>query len=146
MRLKGFVLMERDGRYLLIKEAAAKWGGKWFLPGGSIESHETLEEGTRREVMEEAGCEVELVSVILVKKGEGFFNKKTSVFFYGTMTGDRIKTVADKESLEVRWVTYEELDGLPLRQKLKKIIELYRSHRDFIPAASFNWKDVKDGL
>jgi len=93
MRLKGFVLMERNGKYLLIKEATAKWNGMWFLPGGSVKPGESLEEGTKREVLEEAGCDVELVSVFCVKYSAGFFNKKTSVFFFWQHGGRKNKNI-----------------------------------------------------
>jgi len=143
MRLKGFVLMERNGKYLLIKEATAKWNGMWFLPGGSVKPGESLEEGTKREVLEEAGCDVELVSVFCVKYSAGFFNKKTSVFFFGNMVGERIKTLPDTESLEVRWLSYEELQGLPLRKSLKKLIDIYRDHTNFVSAEKFSLGENK---
>jgi ADP-ribose pyrophosphatase len=141
MRLKGFVLIEKDQKYLLIQEASEKWKGKWFLPGGSIRLGEKLEAGTLREVFEEAGCEVNLMSVFLVKRSHSFFNKKVSVFFVGQLAGDFVEKKSDKESLDVKWWSYDELINLPLRQNLKKIIEIYRSHKDFVAFEKFNLSD-----
>lgn len=144
MRLKGFVLIEQDHKYLLIQEASEQWKGKWFLPGGSIKPQEHLIAGTVREVLEEAGCGVDLVSIFLVKQSSGFFNRKISVFFVGSLKGDFVAKLSDKESLDVRWCSYEELKNLPQRQHLKKIIEIYRDHQNFIPIEKFNLADFQD--
>ena len=133
--------MEKNGKYLLIKEASLKWYGKWFLPGGSVKPGETLEAGTIREVLEEAGCDVKLISVFCVKHSAGFFNKKTSVFFVGNLLGEKIKKQPDGESLDVRWLSYEEFLKLPLRKHLKKLVDIYRSHKNFVPVEKFSLED-----
>jgi 8-oxo-dGTP diphosphatase len=137
MRLKSFVLIEKENRYLLIQEATEKWKGKWYLPGGSTKDEETAEQGAKREVMEEAGCEVELTHVFFVKYHRGFFNRKVSIFYCGKQIGDQIKTIPDKDSLAVKWVSYEELVSMPLRNNLKELIDIYRSHTGFTPVAEF---------
>ncbi len=40
--------------------------GYWSLPGGVLEAGETLEEGVRREVLEETGLEVKPVAVVQI--------------------------------------------------------------------------------
>lgn len=59
-----------DGKVLLLKN---KSSGKYWFPGGGLEIHETLEQGLKREVKEEAGIEVE------VKK---FLDFHESFFYY----------------------------------------------------------------
>lgn len=137
MRLKGFVLLENEGKFLLIQEAAAKWNGKWSLPGGSVKPGESLYEGTLRELREEAGCEAELQFVMAVKHSKGFFNRKVSVYFLGKMTGSQIKTGPDRESLAVRWLSREEAMKLPRRANVTGLIDLFYSHKNFTPLASF---------
>ena len=141
MRIKSFVLMENEGRYLLIQEAAPKWEGKWYLPGGSAKDDETAEQAAKREVMEEAGCDVELTHVFFVKYHSGFFNKKVSIFYCGKIIGSQLKTSADKESLAAKWLTFDELTVLPLRGNLKELVEIYRSHTAFIPVQEFRLKE-----
>ncbi|MES2681422.1 MAG: NUDIX hydrolase [Bacteroidota bacterium] len=137
MRLKSFVLIEKENRYLLIQESSEKWRGTWYLPGGSVKSDETPEMGAIREVKEEAGCDVELQSVFFVKYHSGFFNKKVTVYYCGKMIGEKIKTEPDNESLAVQWFTYEELDRMPLRKNLKELITIYRNHTGFTAVKDF---------
>jgi len=77
--------------------------GVYFkIPGGKIEDGENLEAGLRREIKEEAGCEVE----ILNKIGESdFFIKEKnllnhSICYLAKLVGERGKPNFDKEELE----------------------------------------------
>ena len=55
-----------EGRVLLVQRGHAPMQGEWSLPGGALEVGETLEEGVRREVLEETGLIVEPVAMIEV--------------------------------------------------------------------------------
>ena len=61
----GAVIIEGDC-VLLIKRGQAPLKGEWSLPGGALELGETLEEGIRREVLEETGLLIETVDVVEV--------------------------------------------------------------------------------
>jgi ADP-ribose pyrophosphatase YjhB (NUDIX family) len=58
----GAIILRRD-RILLVERGHAPMAGYWSLPGGVLEAGETLEEGVRREVLEETGLEVKPVAV-----------------------------------------------------------------------------------
>jgi ADP-ribose pyrophosphatase YjhB (NUDIX family) len=51
----------RRGPILLVERAGQPLKGYWSLPGGLLETGETLEEGVVREVLEETGLRVEPV-------------------------------------------------------------------------------------
>jgi 8-oxo-dGTP diphosphatase len=53
-------------RVLLVQRGQAPLKGEWSLPGGALELGETLEEGIRREVLEETGLIIEPVAIIEV--------------------------------------------------------------------------------
>jgi ADP-ribose pyrophosphatase YjhB (NUDIX family) len=137
MRIKSFVLIEKAGRYLLIKEAAPKWEEKWFFPGGNVKDGESPEEGAIRETMEEAGCGVTLNGIVYMRYYPSFFEGKIHIFYAATLVGDGIKITGDKHSLSVKWFTYEELAKLPLRQKMMDIVNSYREHKGMIPTDAF---------
>lgn len=69
----------RDGdRVLLVKhrpERGGYWQGKWLCPGGKLELGETIEDGIRREVMEETNLEINLTTPLVpferIVKSEG---------------------------------------------------------------------------
>jgi ADP-ribose pyrophosphatase YjhB (NUDIX family) len=53
-------VVEHDGRLILIKRNVEPRIGFWSFPCGFVEADETLEEGARRETLEEVGLDVEL--------------------------------------------------------------------------------------
>ncbi|THD21958.1 Nucleoside diphosphate-linked moiety X motif 18 [Fasciola hepatica] len=90
----------RGNQVLLIQEAKHSCYGKYFLPAGRLEPHETLLDGVKREVLEESGLEFEPKQLVLLESnGSCWF----SVTFIGEAVGGQLKTVPDMESLQARW-------------------------------------------
>ena len=61
----GAVVLDGD-RVLLVKRAQAPLKGHWSLPGGAVETGETLEQAIAREVLEETGITVEVGPIVEV--------------------------------------------------------------------------------
>jgi 8-oxo-dGTP diphosphatase len=57
-------LIFNRGKILLVERGKEPMKGYWSLPGGALETGETLEEGIIREVREETGLEVKPVKVL----------------------------------------------------------------------------------
>ena len=57
----------RDGAVLLVKRGAEPNRGRWSLPGGALETGETVEAATVRETREETGVDVRPVHVVDVR-------------------------------------------------------------------------------
>jgi 8-oxo-dGTP diphosphatase len=55
-----------EGRALLIKRGSAPLEGQWSIPGGTLELGESLQDGVRRELLEETGIEVRVLELIEV--------------------------------------------------------------------------------
>jgi 8-oxo-dGTP diphosphatase len=61
----GAVILNRN-RVLLVERAKSPLKGYWSLPGGALETGEYLEDGIRREVLEETGLRVQPLGVVEV--------------------------------------------------------------------------------
>lgn len=60
------VFIQKEGRYLLAMRLNSHNSGKYQTPGGHLEYMETLEDGAKREVMEETGLTIDNVKVLTV--------------------------------------------------------------------------------
>jgi ADP-ribose pyrophosphatase YjhB (NUDIX family) len=56
----GGIVLDGDGRLLLVLRGQAPSAGTWSIPGGRVESGESDPEATAREVLEETGVLVEV--------------------------------------------------------------------------------------
>ena len=94
------VVVEKDGKYLLVQEAKASCRGKWNLPAGHLDPGETIIDGAKREAKEETGSIVEPINVCQI----GSRVSENDVFVI-------IIFIAfdPKEILAVRWFSYEEI-------------------------------------
>lgn len=122
MIIKAFAILKNEERFLLIREAPAKWKGKWFLPGGKADLGESPVDAAKREVTEEAGFEIEITGIAYIRYQDKIFRNQLSLFYTATITGGVLKTLADKHSLEAKWFTLAEIRELSLRQKLSEIL------------------------
>ncbi|MBI1791592.1 MAG: NUDIX hydrolase [Acidobacteria bacterium] len=61
----GAIILDGD-RVLLVERGKPPQQGLWSLPGGAVETGETLDAAVRREILEETGLEIEPLSVVEV--------------------------------------------------------------------------------
>lgn len=59
------VVIEQDGKFLLVQEKKPKVYGQWNLPAGKVDAGESLEQAAVREAKEECGYDVELMAHVL---------------------------------------------------------------------------------
>jgi ADP-ribose pyrophosphatase YjhB (NUDIX family) len=109
------VLLERHGAdrgepsVLLLRRAVEPGFGAWDLPAGYLDPGESFEAGARRETLEEAGIEVELLSLSGVYHSPAA-NAVTAVFRARALDGTAPVRM-DHESTEHAWVASSEVDA-----------------------------------
>jgi 8-oxo-dGTP diphosphatase len=118
----GAVIFHQD-RVLLVLRGNAPMQGEWSLPGGALEVGETLEEGVRREVLEETGLAVEPVAMVEVfdriardQDGRVQFHY-VLVDYLCRISGGSAACATD--AIDLRWAAREELDAIaPLTREV----------------------------
>lgn len=108
------VVVRRGHRFLLTQER--KYGATWSIPGGRVESGESLVAGAVREVLEETGVPVKLDGVLRVEHSPGENSARVRVIFLGSPLDDTApRTTPDDESLGAAYLTLDEIRARPLR-------------------------------
>lgn len=111
------VIVDGDGRVLLIRRGTEPDLGLWSVPGGCVEPGETTAEAAVRETREETGlvvsAGVELWSV-LVPTGDGRTYEIHD--FACTVTGGELAAGDDAD--DARWFSGSELLTLPMTADL----------------------------
>lgn len=132
------IIFDKDKRVLLSKRDnphSSFSHGKWQFPGGGIEFGEHPKDTVVREVKEEVGVDVKLLSphpfVHHFFSHEGSFH--IIVFGYPALhTGGEIDVSGDPDTSEARWFQRNEInfsDNLPLAKEfLNDAYTLIQSH------------------
>ena len=101
-------LVEKDGKFLLVREGRPGRSGLYNLPGGHVEGTETLAEAAVREVKEESGYVVEVTGFVGIYQSI-FVAKQLNVsvpVFHGQVVSGASRIT--EEHPEVRWVAADE--------------------------------------
>lgn len=108
----GLLVATRDGAVLLQHRAPWSHGGDtWGVPGGARSGGETAEQAARRETVEETGLDLTDLEVV----GEHLADHGTWTYttFVATLPA-ALPVVRDRESVDLRWVSVDEVTDLPL--------------------------------
>jgi ADP-ribose pyrophosphatase YjhB (NUDIX family) len=100
----------------------------WWLPAGALEGGESFLEAAHRETLEEAGIEIDVKGILRIEHSVyGTKNARMRVIFFAMPKDEhqKVKTMADSESEEARWVSLEELKILSQKQPGLRGPELY---------------------
>ena len=118
----------RDGRILLARRARAPGRDLFSLPGGVVETGETLAEAVTREVLEETGLTVEPVRLAgyreaILRDADGRVERHFVIFAFACRwrAGEPI---ASDEVSESRWVAPEDVVNYATTAGIADIIAL----------------------
>jgi 8-oxo-dGTP diphosphatase len=116
----------RDGRALLIKRGSAPLKDQWSIPGGTLELGESIQEGVRRELLEETGIEVRVGELIEVF--DRIFRDDAGKIQYHFVIVDFLceaisgEARAASDVTDVAWVNEEDLWNYKLTEAATRVI------------------------
>jgi len=126
--VNGFIV--NDGKFLLVKRADNDdfLPGVWEIPGGKLEIDESCEEGTTREVLEETGLDVEIVSIISnwEYNHDSGYTRFVQLDFLCEAKNHEVKL--SEEHSDYAWITFDDLDNYKISQEVKEDLLKIRSH------------------
>jgi len=121
------VLIEEDGRYLLVKRAAEPDAGLWSIPGGLIEVGERAADAAAREALEETGLTVEIlgrldvVDRVVLDPGGGVRYHFVIIDFHARPLSGEMRAMDD--ALDAVWVTPEGFTDYELTPTLVELLK-----------------------
>ena len=108
------VVVRLGRRFLVVREQ--KHGQLWYLPAGRVEPGETLVDAAVRETLEETGVPIQPDGLLRVEHSPAPNSARVRVILTARPIDDTLpRSVPNEHSLEARWVTLDELAGLPQR-------------------------------
>ncbi|MEE9513166.1 MAG: NUDIX domain-containing protein [Anaerolineales bacterium] len=94
------VLVESDGKVLLVRRINVPMQGKWTLPAGFVDGQEDPRSTAIRECLEETGLEVEIVDLMDVAYGTEHPRGASIVIFYrGRVVGGVLAAGDDADAV-----------------------------------------------
>ncbi len=119
------IVMDDRDRILMIHKTD---NNKWALPGGGHEIGESIADTVVREVKEETGYDVEVITLTgtytnprhVMAYDDGEVRQQFSLAFRARLIGG--ETATSSESDEVEWVGVEELQALDLHPSMRQRI------------------------
>jgi 8-oxo-dGTP diphosphatase len=116
----------RDGHVLVVRRARAPAAGLFTLPGGVVETGETLADAVMREVREETGIAIEPLALaghreVIVRAADGRIERHFVILAFAARWTAGEPSVTD-EIAEARWVRPAELKSLQTTEGLADIV------------------------
>jgi len=108
------VVLEKNGKYLLVQEKQPRAYGLWNLPAGRVDVGDSIEQTAVKEAKEEVGFDVKLIRKIGIYQNKADEPPKHA--FEAEIIGGELKFPED-ELLDAKWFTLEEIKEM--KEKLR---------------------------
>ncbi len=119
------VLVEHDGKILLVRRRIEPYKGKWCLPGGFVEFDESPEKAAIRECKEETNLDVKIEEFL------GIYPYLNDIRGPGILIAYKVKIIGDVSSLkagdDAEWAEFFSPQELPPMEKIA-----FKTNREII--------------
>lgn len=123
------IIIEKNGKIVLIKRKKEPFKDKWVLPGGHVEENETVEEAAIREAKEETSLDIKLKEILGVysepKRDPRY--PTISTVFIAEPKSRKIK--AGSDALKAEWFSLSKIDFKNLGFDHSKILKDYLKYK-----------------
>jgi 8-oxo-dGTP diphosphatase len=134
-RIAAGVIVEEEGRILLVRHTKPGAYDFWVAPGGGAEGAEDLVATAKREALEECGLHVEPRLIAYVEEFSNPHSRECKVWFTGRVVGGTLNATSSEavreHIVEAAWLSRCEFEG--------KIIFPPMLHREY-------WQDRESGF
>jgi 8-oxo-dGTP diphosphatase len=125
-------ILFKGSSVLMVERGGKPLKGYWSLPGGLVETGETLEQAVKREIMEETGLKVKPVAMFelferIMRDEQGAAEYHyVLVDYLCKVTGGRLQPADDARRAE--WIERKQLPGLLITEGTLDVIERAYQH------------------
>jgi 8-oxo-dGTP diphosphatase len=124
LKVAAAVLVEREGRVLLVRRVNEPFRGQWTLPAGFINGGEDPAEAAVRECVEETGLHVRVTRVLDIIPGrEHPRGADFIIVYHAEVISGELK--ADDDADAVEWFSRDQLPPLAFRATQKVLQSFY---------------------
>ncbi len=134
-RIAAGVIVENEGRILMVRHHKPGAYDFWVAPGGGAEDGEDLLSTAKREVFEECGLHIEPLQLAYIEEFSNPETRECKIWFTGRLIGGSLNSSAieavREHIVEVAWLSPSDFAG--------KIVFPPMIHSDY-------WKDKETGF
>lgn len=137
------VVVEHEGRYLMIQEDRGVTGVVWYFPSGAVEPGESLPEAAEREALEETGYVVEPTHLLRIN--HGYFSSRPELAWWRLVIFARLReptpiSPPEPDILQVAWLAPDDLAGRALTNSdARPIMQHHTTHGPGLPLAQYQF-------